>query len=261
MHALFARYLRLLGIDDRPRGLEGLNRLIDRHLCRVPFENVSKLVLLAREGRGRTTGLAEFLDGIEHHDLGGTCYTCNPFFAQLLRALGYDADLHGADMSEPDVHTAIRVRLEGREHHVDVGFGAPFRSALALDELPVQAGNYRVARGPEPDTVKVEGPAGYLAHGPARRRSFFRRAVMDSFQPGRHFLTLLRIVRFNQDGMLELTNHTLRRHTRAGVEERRLRGASELAAAVHNEFGMPRCPLAEALAMLERLTGRTYDEG
>src|ERR1035438_69834 len=50
-----------------------LDEIVRRHLCRVPFENVSKLLLLGREGAGRVTMLAEFLDGIEHRDLGGTC--------------------------------------------------------------------------------------------------------------------------------------------------------------------------------------------
>src|ERR1017187_3649094 len=83
------RYLRLLGIRTPiagPAGWDeaGLDEVVHRHLCRVPFENVSKLLLLGREGAGRVTTLTEFLDGIEHYDLGGTCHTNNPFLASLL---------------------------------------------------------------------------------------------------------------------------------------------------------------------------------
>jgi arylamine N-acetyltransferase len=77
--AQYQRYLRLLEIDGLPAGLEGLRRIVYQHLLRVPFENVSKLLLLNAEGAGRITALPEFLDGIEYQDLGGACYTNNPF--------------------------------------------------------------------------------------------------------------------------------------------------------------------------------------
>jgi len=51
-----------------------LDEIVRRHLCRVPFENVSKLLLLGREGAGRVTTLAEFLDGIEHRDLAAPAF-------------------------------------------------------------------------------------------------------------------------------------------------------------------------------------------
>src|ERR1035438_2674808 len=94
----FQRYLRLLGIVGRPSGLDGLRTLVRWHLAAVPFENISKLLLVDRERTGRVTTLTEFLDGIEYSDLGGTCYTNNPYLTELLRDLGYDADLLGADI-------------------------------------------------------------------------------------------------------------------------------------------------------------------
>src|ERR1035438_3528771 len=101
----FQRYLRLLGIVGRPSGLDGLRTLVRWHLAAVPFENISKLLLVDRERTGRVTTLTEFLDGIEYSDLGGTCYTNNPYLTELLRDLGYDADLLGADMGHPNVRS------------------------------------------------------------------------------------------------------------------------------------------------------------
>src|SRR5581483_7900299 len=101
----YARYLRVLGINSVPSGVEGLRHIVRRHLCRVPFENLSKLLLFAREGAGRAFSLSEFLDGIEHSDLGGTCYNSNPHLLGLLLHLGYDADLMAADMTVPNCHT------------------------------------------------------------------------------------------------------------------------------------------------------------
>lgn len=69
------RYLRLLGIQGTPEGIAGLREIVSKHLRRVPFENVSKLLLFGREGAGRVTTISKFLDGIENLDLGGTCYT------------------------------------------------------------------------------------------------------------------------------------------------------------------------------------------
>lgn len=57
MHQEYRRYLRLLGIDGPPCGLAGLRTLVQRHLSRVPFENVSKLLLFDREGGGRPLAL------------------------------------------------------------------------------------------------------------------------------------------------------------------------------------------------------------
>src|SRR5574338_351407 len=106
------RFLVVLGIRQRPAGYGGLCEMVRQHLLRGPFENISKLLLFDKEGSGRPIEIGEFLEGIESADLGGTCYSSNPFLAELLRTLGYDAVLLGADMSQPDVHTSINVRLD-----------------------------------------------------------------------------------------------------------------------------------------------------
>jgi len=205
------RYLRLLGIRAPIAGRAGLDEagldeVVHRHLCRVPFENVSKLLLLGREGAGRAATLAEFLDGIEHYDLGGTCHTNNPFLVSLLRTLGYEADLLGADMSQPNVHTSIRVRLSGAEYHVDVGYGAPFRRAIRLDRLPweFEQGSYRFVfdRAAAPETYQASVYSGeqrlhgYIVHPPAREAGFFGPALFESFRPAMTFTSMLRIIRF-----------------------------------------------------------------
>ena len=147
----------------------------------------------AGRAKGRPITLEEFLDGIERYDLGGTCYTNNPFLAQLLQAVGYDAELHGADMSGPNVHTVIRVRIGPAEYHVDVGYGAPFRRPMALERIPHELthGDHRFLLEHAPDgglqmTMFSRGERrhGYLAHPPARARSFFDEIVRQ-FVPAR----------------------------------------------------------------------------
>jgi len=261
------RYLRLIGVGESPSGLDGLRDVVRQHLVRVPFENISKLLLFGREGSGRAITLNEFLDGIEHHDLGGTCYSSNPFLAELLRALGYDATLLGADMSSPNVHTSIRVRLDGREYHVDVGYAAPFRVPIPLDRLPheVSLGRNRyvfnrVAGGHEmTEYTNGERHHGYMVHEPARPFGFFHSTIVASFEPGRTFMRCLRITRFLENGdALELRNRRLLRLSNEAVTERQIESLEQLRHAVDEEFRMPRSRVEEAVATLERLNGRPF---
>jgi len=273
------RYLRLLDIRPPFAGSAGwtgrldeaaLNGIVHRHLCRVPFENVSKLLLLGREGAGRAATLAEFLDGIEHYDLGGTCFSSNPFLATLLHALGFDAELLGADMGKPNVHTSIRVRLSGTEYHVDVGYGAPFRRAIRLDQLPweVEQGGYGFAfdRAAAPASYQASVYSGgqflhgYVVHPPARDASFFHPALIESYRPGTTFTSMLRIIRFFDDHAADLQDARLSIHRGRETRTTCLSNMAELRSAVAGALAMPRCPIEEAVAILEKRTGKSIFE-
>ncbi|MBZ5577510.1 MAG: arylamine N-acetyltransferase [Acidobacteriia bacterium] len=261
----YCRYLRLLGVEGRPSGLDGLRLLVRRHLFRVPFENLTKLLLFAREGVGRLATLEEFLDGIEHRDLGGTCHSTNPFLAALLHQLGYDAVLYGADISQPNSHTSIRVHLEGVPYHVDVGYGGPFRVPMRLDRLPFefQEGDLRYLLNPNDGEDAYEMAVysgqrrvhGYVVHGPPRPMEFFTPGVCQSFAPGRAFMSCLRLVRIFDDHSVELRDRTLTVHRGAETNETELHDRTELRAAVARDLQMPRCPMDAALDVLEQLTG------
>jgi arylamine N-acetyltransferase len=265
-----ARYLRLLGMDRELCGLDGLRLLVRRHLIRVPFENVSKLLLLDREGAGRPLELSEFLDGIEHQDLGGTCYTANPHLADLLRALGYQVDLLGADMTNPDVHTCIRVYGgtglpdEGPAYHIDVAFAAPFREPIPLDSLPhtITEGTHRYVFDHHPRGIALtfqtsgDPSRSYVAHEPPRSYEFFTPAILASFAPTAHFLNHLRIARYFEDYSVELLNRTMSIHRDGRTTKSEFETIDELEHAVRTEFALPRCPVRQAASVLERLTGQ-----
>ena len=259
MQPLYDRYLRLLGFDSAPPpDLPALRSLVRAHILRVPFENLSKLVGLPRT-------LAGFLDAIEQRDLGGTCYTNNPHFAGLLRTLGFQADLLGADMSSPNVHTAIRVLCEGRQWHIDTGYGAPYYEPVPLDSLPheIRWGDERhLFDRSDDDGVRLSEYLasgarvfGYIAHQPPRDLEFFRETIDNSYRPGATFLTRLRLVRFFGDYSMELFN--ARCTWKRGAEAKRwdITGPGELRRLVQDEFQMPRAPIDEALDALERNTG------
>ena len=249
-----------------PAGLEGLREIVLNHLCRVPGGNVSKLLLFAGEGRGRPLALTEFLDGIEYRDLGGTCHSNNPFLAGLLRALGYEADLLGADMSRPNIHTCIEVRIDSAAYHVDCGYGAPFREPVRLDRLPAEfiegRVRFRVARRTEDGRIGVDVLAGEeRLHGYARNETprafeFFTGTILDSFGPGQTFMTCLWIKRYFADRAVDLIDHKLSIHSGESTTATELRDMAELKAAVAEVLEMPRCPVEEAVSTLEQLTGK-----
>jgi arylamine N-acetyltransferase len=262
------RYLRLLGFHAPPTGLEGLRQIVRQHLMRVPFENVSKLLLFKNEGHGRVTTHAEFLNGIEHYDLGGTCYTSNPYLAELLRDCGYHADLLGADMTNPDVHTSIRVKLDGTEYHIDVGFAAPFREPIRLDRLPQEIPNGsfryifdRCGIGHELSVWREETKVlHYLVHQPARDFGFFQKTIVDSYLPGKTFMTWLRLSRFFDDYSVDVTDSILTIHRDGVSRDVKLKNMAEMRAAVNDELRMPRCPVEEAIDVLERLNAKNFFE-
>jgi arylamine N-acetyltransferase len=269
---IYQRYLRILGLEAPLSGLEGLRTIVCAHLLRVPFENVSKLLLFGREGQGRFFTLPEFLDGIEHQDLGGTCYGANPFLADLLRASGYDADLHGANMPRGrNVHTSLRVRIDTRAYHVDVGYGGPFREPICLDRLPFEMvegeNRYVFDREPQGEGYEMavfsgeERVHGYIVHGPPRQLDFFTPAMQNSFEPSATFLNCLRICRFFDDYSLTLLNGELTISRGRAAERSELNSLAEVEAALATEFEMPRCPVRAAIGMIERISGKPLFNG
>ncbi len=266
--SLYTRYLRLLGITDLPSGLEGLREIVRRHLFRVPFENISKLLLLSREGAGRPFTFDEFLNGIEFHDLGGTCHSCNPFLADLLRHLGYHADLLGADMTVPNCHTCIRVRVDGISYHVDVGYGGPFREPMRLDRLPHEFSEgklgYRFDRNGQPDRCEMqvlsgaERVHGYVVHGPPRQAAFFEPAIRESFAPARTFVSHLRIVRTFETHSAELFDRRLSVNRDGETTQTTIRDLAELKSVVATTLALPRCPIEPALEVLASQTGADF---
>jgi arylamine N-acetyltransferase len=261
------RYLRLLGISGWPLGLEGLCAVVRAHLIRAPFENISKLLLHSREGAGRFLSLSEILDGIEHHDLGGTCHSLNPYLGALLQTLGYDVDLLGADMgARLNCHTCLRVRFDSVAYHVDVGYGGPFRDPIRLDRLPfvmVEGGNrYVLEQRADAYEMSVfdreERVHGYIVHDPPRDHDFFLSPMRNSFLPEAPFLNCLRICRFFDDHSVILLNRRLGIHQDGKTTTIELDGPAEWEAAFASHLHMPRCPAMGAVRILEQNTGKPF---
>jgi arylamine N-acetyltransferase len=252
-----SRYLRVLGAPPRPPAREALFELVSAHLQRVPFENVSKLLRLRRSGLRGIPDLDDFLDGIERFHLGGTCYANNHYLHELLRALGYDADLCGADMSEPDVHLVILVRLDGREYLVDGGYGAPFLEPLPRDlphDVEIVLGRERYVLKPRDALGRSrlelyrdgELRHGYLAKPRPRRIEEFSGVVAASFRAEATFMNRVTFMRFRPGRALVLQNRNLLEFEGPDARAERLDGA-DLPDVIERRFEVPAAITREAL--------------
>jgi arylamine N-acetyltransferase len=106
------RYFRVFGVARQEVSYAALDALDKAQVSRVPFENVSKLSAWKLRGVGGLPSLGEYLQGIERHNFGGTCYISNYFFWLLLHNLKEEARLYGAEMNYPDVHLVIMVQVD-----------------------------------------------------------------------------------------------------------------------------------------------------
>ena len=77
---LIARYLAVLGVAHQEPTLDALRELVTAHLTHVPFENISKLHNRKHHGLTGLPSIQLYLDGIERHHFGGTCYANNFHF-------------------------------------------------------------------------------------------------------------------------------------------------------------------------------------
>ena len=254
----FDRYLAVLGRAPTSPRVDALTRLVSAQLMRVPFENISKLYHRRRFGATTTPGLEDYLAGIEQHGFGGTCYANNPHFYALLRHLGYDVTLCGADMSRPDVHVVSIVRLEGREYLVDVGYAAPFYTPLPRDlesDLEIRFGLCRYVLSPRDSEgrsrlrmIRDGDPVhGYLVKPDARAIEDFDGVIRESYRETATFMNAVVVERFFPGRSVRIHNLTVTESTADGATTTRLADRDELTQAIDHHAGMPVDVVREAI--------------
>jgi arylamine N-acetyltransferase len=254
----FERYRSILGIEAGPPSLDHLSALVRAQLTRVSFENISKLYLKRTQGASYIPNLEQHLDGIERFSFGGTCYANNPYFFELLRHLGYDIKLCGADMSKPDVHVVSIVRLAGREYLVDVGYGAPFFEPMARDldhAHEIVFGGNRYVLHPQDGRGRSRMDHfhdGQLIHGYVVKPEpleieHFNDVIRASYSDAATFMNVVVIERFFSDRSLRFHNFTLTESTSDGAITTRLVDREELVDAVEHHVGIPAEIVREAV--------------
>ena len=202
MRPATARLLAHLGLEPEPPTLAFLDRLIEKHQTRVPFETLTKL---ADYEPGRARGdflppLDLYVDRMIARGSGGLCWTLARGFHALLVDLGFEA----AHMYMDPGHLCVRVELPEGPQYADVGYAAPIFRAYPLFEpftLATHRENFTYEVGPEGVLVTREpGPTKRLdptpralpefaerirrANDPAVPTSFLRRLTYSRFVDG-----------------------------------------------------------------------------
>ena len=261
---ILERYLKLLGLPQREPSLEALTELVQTHLFRMPFENISKLYYKKKLGLHGIPALEQYLEGIERDHFGGTCYSNNYYSNQLLSALGYQVILCGADMSQPDVHMVSIVSLEKHEYLVDVGYGAPFSLPMRRDlevDFAIELGHDRYvlkpqdARGFSRMEMYWDGALthGYTVKPIPRQIDYFEQVIAASFRPEATFMNALLVARFFPNRSTVVHNLALVETHGAESNGRPLTSLDELAQVVQENFEIPAEVTLEAVKGLGEL--------
>jgi len=189
-----------------------LAELHERHLLRVPFENLDI-------HRGVPIVLDEqaFLAKIVGRGRGGGCYELNGAFAWLLRRLGHRVTLLSAEVAReggwgaPFGHLALRVDGE-RAWLADVGFGDAFLRPLPLDGEAVLQGGRRF------EVAEREGYRVVLRDGGPLYRFKLEPHVLADFEGGCRFHQTSSLSPFTKGRLWSL----MRRDGRVTLTEDRL---------------------------------------
>jgi len=248
---LLGRYLNLLGIQRRKPSINALYELVQAQLVKVPFENVSKLYYKKHHNQQGLPNLEFFLDGIKRFHFGGTCYSNNYYFYQLLANLGYQIKLCGADMLNPDVHLVSVVSIEQREYLVDVGYAAPFLSPLPRDLTT----DYVIVLGRDQYVLKPQDAQGcsqmelyrnrslkhsYSVNPVPRQIQEFDHIIVDSYREDSTFMNALLMARFFPDRSLVLYNLTVIESQGTVSRSQSLASRDELVQAAYEYFTIPK---------------------
>lgn len=247
---LFHTYRELLNLGSSAVSLESLTGIIQAHLMRLPFENISKLLYYRNEGALGIPSLERYLEGAKRYAFGGTCYANNYYLSRLLGHLGFKVRLCGASMSRPDVHAVIIVTLEGRDWLVDVGYGAPLLEPLPLEErsdVVVRFDDVEYVLHPRTDDgrsrleMRRDGQAvhGYTINPAGREIEHFEPAIRDSYRDDATFMNSILLARYSVGRSTVIHNLSV---TRYDGEQKRVSMAEnvgQLAELIEREFGIP----------------------
>lgn len=267
--ALMEHLLDLLGVFERVPDGNTLNKVVAAFVTRVPFENISKLYYKKRYGLRGLPELERYVEGIERYHFGGTCYSNNYCLHRLLKHLGFDVMLCGADMNNPDVHLVNMVTLDGREYLIDSGYAAPFLEPIPRDseeEHVIVLGNSRYVLHPK----DAEGRSrlelyrdGALTHAytakPIHRPiEYFSTVIADSFLDSSTFMNALLLARFWKGRAVILHNLTVIEAEGETQRVRKVECKGDLPAEIEKLFSIPRDIVAETIEGLQSFGGDAW---
>ena len=251
-------YLRLLGVKKKKVSLEALSELISAQLSTIPFENISKLYYNRLYKLDHLPSFSQYLNGISENSFGGTCYSNNYYFYKLLKYLGYNAKLCGADMNELDCHIVIIVSINYKDYLVDVGYAAPF-----LNPIPLYLETDRtIFAGRDEYIIKPRDNKGYsqlemfrndiCKHGyvvkpVAKRIEDFNKVISDSYNNSSTFFNTLLITKYISGSFVTINNLELIELKQNVSSIRQISDTDELVELIERIFNIPQSITGEIL--------------
>jgi len=222
MRPATARLLAHLELEAEPPTLAFLDRLIQAHQTRVPFETLTKL---ADYEPGSRRGdflppLDLYVERIVTRGAGGLCWTLARGFHALLTDLGFDAAL----MHMVPGHLCVRVELPEGPYYADVGYAAPiFRAYPLFESFALDTHRETFTYDVRPDGIFVTrnpGPAKQLDPTP-RRLEELAPNITAANDPGipTSFLRRLTYSRFVDGVWTSLRDGALHRFRPQGLEK------------------------------------------
>jgi len=258
------QYLDMLGLDPEPPSLSALARVTERHLPRVPFENVT--TLLRFRDADHELPLPDpqrLLANWKARRGGGLCYEVSRTLLRLLRELGYQGYLISGTITFPGSHEALVVEVDGKSYLVDVGNGAPFFHPIPIGEVIEvrHAGlRYRFRPGEDARTlvqdrwINEQWVAFCTYDLRPQSEATLHSGYVAHHTPGiGKFLGELVLVRCDSQGVYRLRNRELVFFSERGERVAELAQPSDYQRVVGEVFGLPELPILDALAVLERL--------
>lgn len=258
----FNQYIKILELEPASPTYSFLEKIVSAHLAKIPFENISKL-LYKKNGMTDIPDFEQYLDGIEKYNFGGTCYSINYYLYLLLKYLGFDVKLCGADMRNPDVHIISIVNVNEKEFIVDCGYAAPF-----LEPLPRNLSiDYIITFGDEKYILRPKSSNGtskleqyykdelkhfYIAKPEPILQQEFQKVIGDSYDAAALFMNALLITRFSRNYSAVFRNFYLT-EVKGSEITRKVIAKDEIPGVVKKIFGMPVHLVKEAISDLSSL--------
>ena len=240
-----AAYLARLGVtrDQVTTDLPDLTLLHERHLRTIPFENLS-----IHLGEPIVLDVDALVDKLTLRRRGGFCYELNGAFAALLTTLGFDVAMYEARVG-PDGggmrfdHLCLRVRIDGKDHLADVGFGASFMRPLDLGTGAPQtdpAGTYQIVPTDDGEFDMVEDGTPQFRFAPVARvlADFAAGCRYHQTSPDSHFTQRTVCSLATATGRVTISGRTLITTVDGSRTERAISSDDELLDLYDRHFGI-----------------------
>lgn len=262
MKGIIRDYLQVLNVQEKAPDLVYLGELIESHLRKIPFENISKIYYRLTQNVCSIPAFEEYIERIKEYNFGGTCYTLNYYFNLLLKELGFEAILCGADMNEPDVHVVSIVRLKDREYLVDVGYAAPFFEPFPLD----LSDSFKIQFG---DDIYILHPRdregrsrlelfrnnilthSYLVKSYPRDINYFQYVICKSYQTEASFMNHILLTRFSKEDSVIIRDSNITELKGTSADKYSCSSSEELTSAVVNKFNISKVFVVYVLDYLQ----------